>query len=1728
MIVPLNRNVQRRRGKVILGPTLTRSLAILGIAAVFAGPVSADHIPADIVSAKFHPCAEDSGGVGSCTANEIDIAETTSIHFISKPTECVLGDTLFADGVNAKYGLNTGVRYDPLLWVGQKGNDPRNPDPNLDPGDEMVGSCFVTSAPEHPNLILSLEEDEAEDSCHDISNPGVPEVELFYPTGFNFECQDADADGFADVHVLVTWVQNTNLLCGNDTDEMFGTGAPPKCNYTLIDLEIPIVQPPPPSLTVAKVIESDSGGAATLDDFDVSVDGEEVDWSDPSSTTGGSELVATQAGTYTLSETDVEGYAEGIWSCLDQDDQEVPVTNGGLFSGADVTVAEGRQVTCSITNTDDAPALTLIKAVVNDDGGEAGPGDFQLRLDGGIYVNAPFGSGASPPVTAGTPYTLSEDPFPGYDDLGVVCFDEGAGEVVPHPVTLALGQVVTCTLSNNDQPPPPPSLTLLKSVINDDGGEAGPGDFQLRLNGGIYVNAAFGSGDSPPVAAGTPYTLSEDPFPGYDDLGVVCFDEGAGEVVPHPVILAPGQVVTCTLTNNDQPPPVPTLTLLKSVTNDDGGTAEPGDFTLRLNGGIYVNAPFGSGDSPPVAAGTPYTLSEDVFPGYSDTGVSCFDEGAEEIVPHPVTLSEGQVVTCTIANDDTAPQLTLIKSVINDDGGEAEPGDFQLRLDGGIYLNAPFSSGDSPPVAANTAYTLSEDVDPDYLDEGVVCFDEGAGEVVPHPVTLALDQVVTCTLTNNDIDPIEPRLFLIKSVTNDNGGEAEPGDFQLRLDGDIYVNAPFSSGDSPPVVAGTPYTLSEDPFPGYDELGVVCFDEGAEEEVPHPLTLDPGQVVTCTLTNDDEEVPIPSEQSLTVTKIIVSDDGGTATVKDFEVSVDGIEVNWPDPESPTGDTEVVADLPNTYVLSEADLDGYEEGAWTCSDKFGEVPVGNDGHFSGADVVVAAGQQVHCSITNDDIFVPEPGLVVVKVIRSVNGGTATLDDFDVSVNGVEVNWQDPGSVTGGSRFVSGKPGTYTLSEADVDGYMEGRWSCRDYKYLSVPISNDGHFSGADVTVAPAQQVTCTITNNDLKPQPDVSVTKRTEPDIGECAVIVGQQLDFSIEAANAGPGTAEGVILEDHWSWQLKLSRAPDMIECSDPVERSIRCKLGNMEPGTSKEISLGFMVGGNPGEEACNLARVSSYPDDYGDPADNEAEICFDLVGRLMLATASGCGELPAAMVGVPYDESIAISGGQPPYQAEFEGLPDDFSGAVVNGAVRIQGCATEPGAGEFTVTVSDRAGCQDTAEAPAVCTLIVEQDPDCPMGALVPAAVPPAGAPTPDADVLPDESVQKVALDRDRNRYLVGFAYRDHSYGDDPNGPYVDHSRNYDIRVVKYDDDGRLIWDKTYDTGNDDYGYAIALDFEAAQPALFVGGGVEVETGAHAWHEALLLEIDPATGCPAGKHFQSAGKGTTSAYYDIATDGDQLYAVGERQRNEQLVGEFGALISIFSHAAFAGPEASCEGNHHIIGYPPPAGPDPALIGNLLREGGLIPTVAYSVKVPGAGCVDCPVLVGGRSDAGGWVDAIVGGDTGLAAFLAPGSLGDISIQDMAVPGDRVIVVGSSSENDMRILGYNRAGSALWAPKALGKGRLRGVADDASGAFYAVGRTDDESSAGLIFKFDAAGGEIDRDQLTQGSGASFTDVAVFRPGNGLIAGRSDESQYDYTWFQIEFDCDLPGGCAAAGD
>ena len=109
------------------------------------------------------------------------------------------------------------------------------------------------------------------------------------------------------------------------------------------------------------------------------------------------------------------------------------------------------------------------------------------------------------------------------------------------------------------------------------------------------------------------------------------------------------------------------------MTNDNGGIAQPTDWILSATsaGGGGISGQTGSGSVTEV--GVPpgsYTLSESGPPGYSASTWSCVG-GSQTGASIAVAL--GQSATCTITNNDQPAQLTLIKTVTNDNGGTATP-----------------------------------------------------------------------------------------------------------------------------------------------------------------------------------------------------------------------------------------------------------------------------------------------------------------------------------------------------------------------------------------------------------------------------------------------------------------------------------------------------------------------------------------------------------------------------------------------------------------------------------------------------------------------------------------------------------------------------------------------------------------------------------------------------------------------------------------------------------------------------------------------------------------------------------------------------------------------------------------------------------------------------------------------------------------------------------------------
>ena len=235
------------------------------------------------------------------------------------------------------------------------------------------------------------------------------------------------------------------------------------------------------------------------------------------------------------------------------------------------------------------------------------------------------------------------------------------------------------------------------------------------------------------------------------------------------------------------------MTLVKTVVNDNGGTAVADDFQAYISGNAV---PWSAAQT--LSAGT-YTASEDVVSGYAASawGSDCAGDGS-------VTLGIGEHKTCTITNDDIAATLTLVKTVINDDGGTAVADDFQAYISGNAV---PWSAAQTLSVGT---YTASEDVVSGYAASawGGDCAGDGS-------VTLGIGEDKTCTITNDDIPPQPgtgtPGYWLNHPEVWDGLGD----------DDIVYINMSLISGQ-PGILIGDWNNNS------------VC--DGGEESLP--LTLD--------------------------------------------------------------------------------------------------------------------------------------------------------------------------------------------------------------------------------------------------------------------------------------------------------------------------------------------------------------------------------------------------------------------------------------------------------------------------------------------------------------------------------------------------------------------------------------------------------------------------------------------------------------------------------------------------------------------------------------------------------------------------------------------------------------------------------------------------------------------------------------------------------------------------
>ncbi|GAA1737887.1 hypothetical protein [Luedemannella helvata] len=485
----------------------------------------------------------------------------------------------------------------------------------------------------------------------------------------------------------------------------------------------------------------------------------------------------------TLTETLQEGYSlvqqAGFNAACTANGEPTTVTDAGAL-GFTVAAAASAIVTCTVLNRSPTPLASVVVNktwVINGERYEdpEQPSQFEANLDLTGQDEPSWGVEYTG-YTAGDPVTISETLAE--DILPPNCTNTPSGDLGEHTLTAGLNTFeVTNTLDC------PTTLQLIKQDQNPYGEPAPTTDWTLTVYEGESPVFSGQTGVTRTVTAGTVYSLGESAAPGYSQTVA----EGATIVPPATgswacsvrarsglrnanvfdgtngqIIASVGTRVVCIAKNLAKPA---RLTLRKSVTNQFGGTAAATDWLLHADSetGSIVGRNGGStvtGVS--VAPETTYTLSETGGPaGYASDGLTCVLTGTTTVVPTPdnkLTPGLGQDITCTFANRDIQPRLTLVKEVR---GGSAAPSAWTLAatsrrqsISGATGTAAVTGAG----VRAAVPYRLAEEAGPrGYRALEPTCVHTVTGRTVAvtnRTVRLAVGQDVTCVFVNVAVPPL--------------------------------------------------------------------------------------------------------------------------------------------------------------------------------------------------------------------------------------------------------------------------------------------------------------------------------------------------------------------------------------------------------------------------------------------------------------------------------------------------------------------------------------------------------------------------------------------------------------------------------------------------------------------------------------------------------------------------------------------------------------------------------------------------------------------------------------------------------------------------------------------------------------------------------------------------------------------------------------------------------------
>jgi len=394
----------------------------------------------------------------------------------------------------------------------------------------------------------------------------------------------------------------------------------------------------------------------------------------------------------------------------------------------------GETGSCTITNTlKPAPTVTVTKNCAPD-AGAAASDRFQIT-NNQANTGAPLACEGTLVVTLdrGAAFDINEVAGNLTTDLANYTETRSAGCVDTDG--LDRGATGTCTITNSLKAAP--KVTVNK--VCPEGAANSSDTFQVKL-GGSDTGDPLACGESldVTVAAGNPYAITEGAA-GTTDLAnyTSSLSDGCSGTLANF-----GDTASCTITNTLKAAPV--VTVNKVCPN---GKANAGDrFQVKRNG-TNVGTPLDCGEDTndhadvTVTAGAAYAITEGAA-GTSDLAnyTTTYSEGCSGTLAH-----FGDTADCTITNTlKAAPKLTVIKHVVNDNGGTKTAGNFTLTVTGSSPSPASF-----PGSEAGTDVTLQPG--PYAVNEAAVSGYTTTKSAACAGSLAHFGDTATCTVTNNDV-----------------------------------------------------------------------------------------------------------------------------------------------------------------------------------------------------------------------------------------------------------------------------------------------------------------------------------------------------------------------------------------------------------------------------------------------------------------------------------------------------------------------------------------------------------------------------------------------------------------------------------------------------------------------------------------------------------------------------------------------------------------------------------------------------------------------------------------------------------------------------------------------------------------------------------------------------------------------------------------------------------------